>query len=161
MAADLLHALRRWWWKVSRRKAGSMTRCYDCGRKLTSEEMTFYGWSCERCEAINFHRFEALEREHMGDPDRETGIYARGVQAVHKSAPIQKRERPLPELPEAKVMVRDTDNEPEGGGWIVDCDCEGPLSYSLEAGEALYTSDQMREYARTALGVDSPDGAKR
>jgi hypothetical protein len=59
----------------------------------------------------------------------------------------------LPDLPEALVMVRDTDDEPEGGGWIVDCDCEGPLSYSLEAGEALYTADQMREYARAALGV--------
>ncbi|MDB5730710.1 MAG: hypothetical protein JWQ03_605 [Variovorax sp.] len=53
-----------------------------------------------------------------------------------------------PELPEAKVMVRNTDDEPEGGGWIVDCDCEGPLSYSLQANEALYTTDQMREYGQ-------------
>lgn len=67
----------------------------------------------------------------------------------------------LPELPEAKVLVRETDEEPEDGGWIVDCDCEGPLSYSLEANEALYTADQMREYARAALGVIPSDGGQR
>lgn len=70
---------------------------------------------------------------------------------------------PLPPLPEAKVMVREADEEVrslENGGWIVDCDCEGPLSYSLEGGEALYTADQMREYAQAARGVALPDGAK-
>lgn len=51
-------------------------------------------------------------------------------------------------LPEPLAVVRDTNEEPDGGGWIVDCDCEGPLSYSLSAHEALYTGGQMREYAR-------------
>jgi hypothetical protein len=66
----------------------------------------------------------------------------------------------LPPLPEAKVMVREPDEESrslENGGWIVDCDCEGPLSYSLEGGDALYTADQMREYARAAL-ASAPAG---
>jgi hypothetical protein len=56
--------------------------------------------------------------------------------------------RDLPPLPEPLVVVRDTDDEPEGGGWIVDCDCEGPLSYSLKADQALYTAEQMEAYAR-------------
>lgn len=47
-------------------------------------------------------------------------------------------------MPEALVVVRDTDEEPENGGWIVDCDCEGPLTYSLQAGDDLYTADQLR-----------------
>ena len=33
-----------------------------------------------------------------------------------------------PPLPEALVIVRDADPG-EDGGWIVDCDCEGPRSY--------------------------------
>lgn len=83
--AAALHGLRRWWWRLMTRDLKPPFRvpahCCECGKLLTPDELHYYGHTCERCEAINFHRFEALEREHMGDPDKETGIYADGVAA--------------------------------------------------------------------------------
>lgn len=72
--ADIGHRIRRAVWSFFQFQSYE-TECVDCGRKLTTDERTYYERTCERCESINFHRFEALEREHMGDPELCTGIY--------------------------------------------------------------------------------------
>jgi hypothetical protein len=130
------------------------TFIHSARRETEREEaarLEYESWNCSAAHGVMANGL--TETETSATASVMGIVTPPGVPASHKSAPIQKRERPLPELPEAKVMVRDTDDEPEGGGWIVDCDCEGPLSHSLEVGEALYTAEQMREYARTALGV--------
>lgn len=67
----------------------------------------------------------------------------------------------LPPLPEGKAVVRGpvaAFKDPECGS-LVDFDCEGPLSYCPEDGEELFTVDQMRDYARTAVLSKAPYAA--
>lgn len=50
-----------------------------------------------------------------------------------------------PPLPQGKAVIRcvaDTDE----GGWVVDFDCEGPLSHEPQEGDELFTADQMHAY---------------
>lgn len=75
--AELLHALRRWWWGHFGGFARYLdSRCADCGVVLNAAEREYYEVNCERCEAIYWQRFEQMEREHFGDFHKETGIYA-------------------------------------------------------------------------------------
>src|SRR5205085_10066402 len=71
----MAHGVRRWWYRITGRKAGEGD-CIQCGKRLNADEAHHYLFHCERCEGIEFHRYEELEREHMGDPDKKTGIYA-------------------------------------------------------------------------------------
>lgn len=71
-------------------------------------------------------------------------------QLLALEARVQKRDRPLPPLPDGKGTVRHARHADDDGGWVVDFDCEGPNSYQPDDGEELFTADQMREYARGA-----------
>jgi hypothetical protein len=70
----IAHQVRRWWWaKFGLQVLG---RCATCGKALSVTELRHYGHSCEACEAIDFARLERIEREHFGDFERQTGVYA-------------------------------------------------------------------------------------
>ena len=78
--------------------------------------------------------------------------------AVAQSAPLAQQAREYPPLPEGKAAIRCV-ADTEEGGWIVDFDCEGPLSHDPEEGELLFTADQMRAYVdadRAAAQVEPP-----
>lgn len=54
---DWKHALRRWWWKRKRGRPTD-TQCSGCGVELTRDEAFHYICNCERCEGIDFHRWQ-------------------------------------------------------------------------------------------------------
>lgn len=49
--------LRRWLWRRFG-PARSIDRCADCGKRLTSIELSYYVSTCERCEGIAMQEME-------------------------------------------------------------------------------------------------------
>lgn len=48
---------RRWWYRWFQQPRPGVN-CLDCGAKLTAAERTYFGHTCERCEAIAMERME-------------------------------------------------------------------------------------------------------
>jgi hypothetical protein len=119
--------------------SGSLSLLGEIIRALAQASPASDAWRCA-CGAALYIDAEGKPRSKAAD----------GVRPVEATS--------LPELPEALVIVRDEDLGDDTGGWIVDCDCEGPLTYSLKAGQMLYTEEQMHEYARQAIAGVREDG---
>jgi Zn finger protein HypA/HybF involved in hydrogenase expression len=53
----IAHSIRRWWRSLF---CGVTQRghCIDCGKRLSVDELHYYGHTCERCEGIAFHAQE-------------------------------------------------------------------------------------------------------
>lgn len=114
--------------------------------------------------------FQALQSKHDGPmpttfeaiistEDVRRAAYAFAALS-HPPAPEQASGE-LPPLPEGKAVVRGpvaAFKDPEYGT-LVDFDCEGPISHDPEDGEELFTADQMRDYARTAVLSKAPYAA--
>jgi hypothetical protein len=58
-----------------------------------------------------------------------------------------------PPLPDGKGVIRHAQHDDDGGGWIVDIDCEGPLSHQPDNGDELFTADQLRAYGEQIVEV--------